>query len=193
VYIPPQKPPRIEKSPDRRKREASHEYSQASPEHDAQQKAKDLEMSRRRMLTLIGWGGVLASMGGSAFGAFRFMFPEVLYEPPTIFKIGKPTDDGMGVTDTLKKERQIWVVRNERGLYVLVAICRHLGCTPNWFLDQQRFRCPCHGSIYDIYGNVRGGPAPRTLWRAAISLDSVDGRSLLYKASELIATSTDQI
>jgi len=144
------------------------------PESDA--KAQELEMSRRRMLALIGWGGFLASMGGSAFGTFRFMFPEVLYEPPTVFKIGKPVDFGMGVTDTLKKERQIWVVKNEEGLYVLVAICRHLGCTPNWFQDQQRFRCPCHGSIYDIYGNVRGGPAPRTLWRAAISLDPVDGQ-----------------
>jgi cytochrome b6-f complex iron-sulfur subunit len=143
---------------------------------DAQQALKEQEMSRRRFFALVGWGGFLASMGGAAFGTFRFMFPEVLYEPPTIFKIGKPTDFGMGVTDTLKKERQIWVVRNERGLYVLVAICRHLGCTPNWFLDQERFRCPCHGSIYDVYGNVRGGPAPRTLWRAAINLDPVDGQ-----------------
>ena len=134
------------------------------------------DLSRRKLLTLIGWGGFLASMGGAAFGTFRFMFPEILYEPPTVFKIGKPADYGMGVTDTLKKERQIWVVKNERGLYVLVAICRHLGCTPNWFQDQQRFRCPCHGSIYDIFGNVRGGPAPRTLWRAAVSLDPVDGQ-----------------
>jgi cytochrome b6-f complex iron-sulfur subunit len=142
----------------------------------AQQKLKEQEMSRRKFFALVGWGGFLASVGGAAFGSFRFMFPEVLYEPPTVFKIGKPVDFGMGVTDTLKKERQIWVVRNEKGLYVLVAICRHLGCTPNWFQDQERFRCPCHGSIYDIYGNVRGGPAPRTLWRAAVSLDPVDGQ-----------------
>src|SRR3990170_8132053 len=142
---------------------------------DAQQALKEQEMSRRRFFARVCWGGFLASRGGATFGTFRFMFPEVLYEPPTIFKIGKPTDYGMGVTDTLKKERQIWVVRNEKGLYVLVAICRHLGCTPNWFQDQARFRCPCHGSIYDIFGNVRGGPAPRTLWRAAGAPDPGGG------------------
>jgi len=137
------------------------------------------DVSRRRFFTLlslgVGWGGLLAAFGGGAVGTLRYMFPTVRYEPPSIFKIGKPEDYGMGVDNRLKKERQIWVVRNEKGIYVMVAICRHLGCTPNWFQDQMRFRCPCHGSIYDVDGNVRGGPAPRTLWRAGISLDPVDG------------------
>lgn len=138
------------------------------------------DVSRRRFFTLmglgVGWGGFVAALGGTGFGALRYMFPNVLYEPPTVFKIGKPDDYGVGVDNKLKKERQIWVVRNERGIYVMVAICRHLGCTPNWFQDQQRFRCPCHGSIYDVSGNVVGGPAPRTLWRAGVSLDPVDGQ-----------------
>lgn len=138
------------------------------------------DVSRRRFFTLmglgVGWGGVAATLGGIGAGAARYMFPSVLYEPPTIFKIGLPSEYGMGVDTKLKKERQVWVVRNERGIYVLVAICRHLGCTPNWFSDQKLFRCPCHGSIYDPHGNVVGGPAPRTLWRSAISLDPVDGQ-----------------
>ncbi|MHB8482994.1 MAG: QcrA and Rieske domain-containing protein [Nitrospiria bacterium] len=141
---------------------------------DKNKSSKSNEMSRRKFFNLIGWGGLLASVGGSAVGTYKFMFPTVLYEPPTVFKIGKISDFGMGVDERLKKERQIWVVRNERGLYVLIAICRHLGCTPNWFSDQHVFRCPCHGSIYDIYGNVLGGPAPRTLWRAAVSIDPID-------------------
>ena len=142
--------------------------------------AQDAEAGRRKFLTMlglgIGWTGVMGALGGTGVGALRFMFPNVTYEPPTVFKIGKPEEYGMGVDNRLKKERQIWVVRNERGMYVMVAICRHLGCTPNWFGDQQRFRCPCHGSIYDTMGNVVGGPAPRTLWRAGVSLDPVDGQ-----------------
>ncbi len=138
------------------------------------------DVSRRRFLTMlglgIGWGGVTATLAGTGAATLRYMVPTIRYEPPTIFKIGKPEDYGVGVDNKLKKERQIWVVRNERGLYVMVAICRHLGCTPNWFQDQGRFRCPCHGSIYDMMGNVVGGPAPRTLWRAGVSLDSVDGQ-----------------
>lgn len=147
-----------------------------SPQNPQQQ----TDVSRRRFFTLmglgIGWGGFAAALGGTGVGALRYMFPNVLYEPPTVFKIGKPEEYGIGVDNKLKKERQIWVVRNERGMYVLVAICRHLGCTPNWFDDQKRFRCPCHGSIYDVNGNVVGGPAPRTLWRAAVSIDPVDGQ-----------------
>lgn len=142
--------------------------------------APDSGVSRRRFFTMmglgIGWGGFLATLGGTAMASFRYMFPSVLYEPATVFKIGRPEKFGMGVDTRLKKERQIWVVRNERGLYVLVSICRHLGCTPNWFNDQLKFRCPCHGSIYDVFGNVLGGPAPRTLWRASLSVDPVDGQ-----------------
>ena len=127
----------------------------------------------------LGWASMMATFAGSLYGGFKFMVPNVLYEPPTIFKIGTLDEFGMGVDTRLVKERQIWVARNERGLYVLVAICRHLGCTPNCFADQVRFRCPCHGSIYDIFGNVRGGPAPRTLWRAAVSLDPIDKQILV--------------
>ncbi|MFQ5580092.1 MAG: ubiquinol-cytochrome c reductase iron-sulfur subunit [Nitrospiria bacterium] len=138
------------------------------------------ELSRRKFFTTVGlgvgWGGIMATLGGVGAGTLRYIIPNILYEPPTIFKIGTPDSYGIGVDTKLKKERQIWVVRNERGIYVLISICRHLGCTPNWFGDQKLFRCPCHGSIYDTRGNVVGGPAPRTLWRAAISLDPVDGQ-----------------
>ncbi len=146
-------------------------------------KQKDAEISRREFLVkagqCAGWGGIAASLGGTGLGTLRYMVSNVLYEPPSIFKIGKPSEYGVGVDTRLMKERQVWVVRNERGIYILVGICRHLGCTPNWFPDQQRFRCPCHGSIYDSEGNVRGGPAPRTLWRAGISLDTVDGQMMV--------------
>ncbi len=141
---------------------------------------KTTEVDRREFLAAvglgIGWTGLLGALGGTGVGALRYMFPNITYEPPTLFKIGRPDEYGIGVDNRLKKERQIWVVRNERGLYVMVAICRHLGCTPNWFADQGRFRCPCHGSIYDTMGNVVGGPAPRTLWRAGVSLHPVDGQ-----------------
>ena len=47
---------------------------------------------------------------------------------------------------------------------IMINICTHLGCVPigqagvfgGWF-------CPCHGSVYDTAGRVRGGPANRNL------------------------------
>ena len=57
---------------------------------------------------------------------------------------------------------------------VLVGICTHLGCIPNYFPQPDPsqpapnwpggYFCPCHGSKYDIAGRVfRGVPAPYNL------------------------------
>src|SRR5215210_7856759 len=47
---------------------------------------------------------------------------------------------------------------------VVYGNCTHLGCVP---LGQQGeykgWFCPCHGSIFDTSGRVRGGPAPINL------------------------------
>src|SRR3989304_4870415 len=139
---------------------------------------KDIDetITRREFFSIVGWSGVAATLGGSAFIFYRFYFPNALYETQKIFFIGKPSDYPEGLSEKWKKERQIWVVRNERGLYVMISICRHLGCTPNWFQDKQAFLCPCHVSIFSIEGNVLGWPSPRLLWRAAVKIDPTDGQ-----------------
>jgi ubiquinol-cytochrome c reductase iron-sulfur subunit len=47
---------------------------------------------------------------------------------------------------------------------VVYGNCTHLGCVP---LGQQGeykgWFCPCHGSVFDTSGRVRGGPAPTNL------------------------------
>lgn len=139
----------------------------------------DEEITRRDFFSIVGWGGVVATLGGSAFSFYRFYSPNVLYETQKVFKIGKPSEYQPGLSEKWKKERQVWVVRNESGIYVMISICRHLGCTPNWFQDKQAFLCPCHGSIFSIEGNVLGGPSPRLLWRAAVKIDPTDGQIIV--------------
>ena len=47
---------------------------------------------------------------------------------------------------------------------ILVGVCTHLGCVPNFGLgDYGGWFCPCHGSVYDTSGRIRGGPAPKNL------------------------------
>jgi ubiquinol-cytochrome c reductase iron-sulfur subunit len=57
---------------------------------------------------------------------------------------------------------------------VLIGICTHLGCLPKSFFDPGDpvlgaswpggFRCPCHGSRFDLAGRVfNGSPAPTNL------------------------------
>nr|BBH91306.1 hypothetical protein KTC_60570 [Thermosporothrix sp. COM3] len=48
--------------------------------------------------------------------------------------------------------------------------CVHLGCTVPFRNDCVSFKCPCHGSHYNVDGEFLDGPAPRSLDRFALSL-----------------------
>src|SRR5471030_396894 len=131
--------------------------------------AASQEISRRSFLKL-GWGAFLGFLMTSAGATLRFIFPNVLYEPPQTFKAGKPEDYSLGVSTRWLKEQRVWIIRNEEGIYAMWARCTHLGCTPNWFQAENRFRCPCHGSNYTPAGDVIAGPAPKPLYRCAVRL-----------------------
>jgi cytochrome b6-f complex iron-sulfur subunit len=49
------------------------------------------------------------------------------------------------------------------GFLALSRKCTHLGCTVPWLDKAQKFACPCHGSAFDIRGEVASAPAPRAL------------------------------
>lgn len=129
-------------------------------------------VTRRRFLSFVGWGSFVSFFGGITLGTLRFFFPRVLYEPLQQFAAGKPEDYQPGEVSTrLLKEQRVWMIRNQEGLYALIAVCTHLGCTPIWHQDEQRIKCPCHGSNFLVDGQNVAGPAPTPLLRAAISLD----------------------
>jgi cytochrome b6-f complex iron-sulfur subunit len=129
-------------------------------------------VTRRRFLGLVGWGSFVAFWSGLILATARFFFPRILYEPAPQFQAGKPGDYQIGEVSTRFKEAQrVWMVRTADGLYALIAICTHLGCTPIWHTDEQRFKCPCHGSNFLLDGTNVAGPAPVPLYRAAIGLD----------------------
>ena len=50
--------------------------------------------------------------------------------------------------------------------------CVHLGCTVPFRDSCVSFKCPCHGSHYNVNGEYLDGPAPRSLDRFRISFDS---------------------
>ncbi len=49
------------------------------------------------------------------------------------------------------------------GFLALSRTCTHLGCSVPWAEKEMIFACPCHGSAFDITGNVIDAPAPRAL------------------------------
>lgn len=139
---------------------------------------KQPEVSRRSFL-IYGWGAFLAFLAAAGGSTLRFMLPNVLYEPSQKFRAGKVKEYPLGVT--IDKVNRVWIIRNDKGLYAMWARCTHLGCTPNWFPAESRFRCPCHGSNYTINGDVIAGPAPKPLWRVMVTATST-GELLIDKA-----------
>lgn len=144
-------------------------------------------MSRRGFFSwaAVAWVGFSAAIGGCVTAMGRFMFPNVLFEPPTTFKAGYPQDVGAGVVDTRFVDKYgVWIVNNEGKLYALIAICTHLGCPPAWLETQNKFKCPCHGSGYYKSGVNFEGPTPRPLERARIFISPDDGQIVVDKAQK---------
>ena len=141
------------------------------------------EVSRRGFLSVLGLGWVVFT-GATAglLGAFgRFLFPNVLYEPPQEFKAGFPEDFAVDqVDERFKASFGVWIVREATGFYVLSTVCTHLGCTPNWLSSDEKFKCPCHGSGFVKTGINIEGPAPRPLERYKVTM-AEDGQILIDK------------
>ncbi len=124
-------------------------------------------ITRRRRFVM---AGILGFLTVNLLMFLRFFFPRALYEPKTKFLIGYPSDFGFGVDTKFQNAHRIWVVRNTEGIFVISAICTHLGCTPDWKPSENKFKCPCHGSGYDPEGVNFEGPAPRPMDRAHVEL-----------------------
>jgi ubiquinol-cytochrome c reductase iron-sulfur subunit len=58
--------------------------------------------------------------------------------------------------------QNLWRSRHP-DILVLVGICTHLGCIPQ-YQSKKDFYCPCHGSVFDLAGRVfKNVPAPINL------------------------------
>jgi cytochrome b6-f complex iron-sulfur subunit len=123
---------------------------------------------RRRFI----WTSIGAFLAANFLMFLRFFFPRTLFEPSTIFHIGYPSDFSLGVDERFKQLARIWVVREADRIFVIYGRCTHLGCTPDWKLNENKFKCPCHGSGYTPEGINFEGPAPRPMDRAHVELDA---------------------
>jgi Rieske Fe-S protein len=86
-------------------------------------------------------------------------------------------------TDGWYRERSretIFLVReSETSVRAMSATCSHLGCQVRWDAAGKKFRCPCHGGVYDVNGKVLAGPPPRPLRSVEARIDAADGSVLV--------------
>jgi cytochrome b6-f complex iron-sulfur subunit len=144
-------------------------------------KASKEELAERRAFLFgmsalaVGFGALAATGAVWTLGSVRFMFPNILREPPSRFTVGTPDKFPPGqVEERFKAQFGVWIVNAEyngqQQIVALKSVCTHLGCTPNWLEAEQKFKCPCHGSGFYKDGINFEGPAPRPLERYAISI-----------------------
>jgi cytochrome b6-f complex iron-sulfur subunit len=149
--------------------------------------APETSRSRRTFMKWslpVGWAAFSAACASSLVATARFLFPNVLFEPPQSFKAGFPAEYNVGEVDTRWKDAfGVWIVREPDNFYALIAVCTHLGCSPNWLSTENKFKCPCHGSGFYKSGVNFEGPAPRPLERARIVLAD-DGQILVDKSAK---------
>ncbi|GAC1388970.1 MAG: hypothetical protein NVS4B11_04380 [Ktedonobacteraceae bacterium] len=67
---------------------------------------------------------------------------------------------------TKAKDGSYWIALYQR--------CVHLGCTVPFRDDCSSFKCPCHGSHYNVTGEYLDGPAPRSLDRFQLVFSGED-------------------
>jgi cytochrome b6-f complex iron-sulfur subunit len=155
--------------------------------------AKAGEEDRRGFLEIalgsfmaVGFSALSVTGGLFTLGLARYMFPNVLAEPPSRFKVGFKEGFPSGKVETkFVPQYGVWVVNGDfqgtQQIYALKTVCTHLGCTPNWLEAEQKFKCPCHGSGFYKDGVNFEGPAPRPLERYAIRI-SDDGQLEIDKS-----------
>jgi cytochrome b6-f complex iron-sulfur subunit len=73
---------------------------------------------------------------------------------------------------------KLWMSNTANGVMAIYKVCTHLGCLYNWSDQEDKFMCPCHGSEFEKDGTYIAGPAPRSLDRFVVLIESQDGRPL---------------
>ena len=128
----------------------------------------------------------------------RSLFPNVLYEPPRIFKIGSPDSFQEGVS--FLEAHRLFLFRQDNAFHTIEGICSHLGCTVKFspfkqekeltvrriqYLSQGEFHCACHGSRFRDEGTNCAGPAPRPLKWYQLELSPEDGQLVVNMSQEV--------
>jgi cytochrome b6-f complex iron-sulfur subunit len=142
-----------------------------------------VEVNRREFLNLA-W---LASLGFLTvnLGGVTYLFALPRFREGEFggqFSIGRagevfPSPGGVPIN---MPKGMFWLVRTQNNrVAAIYKVCTHLGCLFNWDTPAERYRCPCHGSQFQLDGTYIRGPAPRSLDRFVVRLLDAQGNEVV--------------
>ena len=108
-----------------------------------------------------GFLATLALLAGSAALLGSYLTPRAPRRARALLRVAKVDIPLEGAL--VYRESRIALFHRGEEVYALSLVCTHLGCTVQ--VSGERLSCPCHGSLFDLRGNVLQGPADRPLKR----------------------------
>lgn len=85
---------------------------------------------------------------------------ESIGDLPRMFQVPYFVKEGWRTRET---SRPLFAVKKGGKLVLFSSFCTHLGCPTGWDKAKRMIICPCHGGLYNNFGEVIGGPPPRNL------------------------------
>ncbi len=136
------------------------------------------DRARRRFLAAFVTGlGALTAVG-IFLPFFRFMLPPrrsaLSRSGARVARLAEiPENSGRKVRVA---GRPVLVVRQKgERLHAISATCTHMNvCEVSWKPERQQLLCPCHGGVFDLYGNVLEGPPRVPLPRYRVWVEDGD-------------------
>lgn len=120
-------------------------------------------------------------LGGLAFIEFSWLGLSILRsqkgkrttESEDVFISAGDIKDFPPLSVTAIPEGQFYLACLEDGSFLALSrTCTHLGCSVPWDREKSRFICPCHGSTFDIAGEVLTPPATRALHSYPVRIEN---------------------
>lgn len=164
-------------------------------------KEPSVEDTRREFLKVIGMGGLGAGLAvvvagpGAALVAYPLAHQTISGGTGFLvagkldqFKPGKPVkvDLFADKRDAWNRAVQIkvgsaWVLNQDGKLVAYTTVCPHLGCAVDYDTADNKFKCPCHRSVFGHDGTVLSGPAPRPLDRLETKVENGSKIAVKYE------------
>jgi len=126
-------------------------------------KAINNVVSRRNFVRNAALGAILIVLGQLGAGFVRFFWPNKIGAFGSVLTVPASDVPAAGTQPFTYTPGKFYLVHLDQGLMALYWKCTHLGCTVPWVASEDRFHCPCHGSIFFENGVKESGPAPRPL------------------------------
>jgi cytochrome b6-f complex iron-sulfur subunit len=126
-------------------------------------------IKRRQLLRLTFLGGTLLALGELTALIYPFFKVNKIVGLGAKVPVGSTASvmaqfQATGDAPILNTAGRFFLLHPDGGIIAAYRKCTHLGCTVPYVPSENRFHCPCHGSLYNKKtAVVEGGPAPKPL------------------------------